>query len=350
MILEKLHDIPEVLPVEVMLALATDVLITLRQLYKNGIPWICRLEHIKMDDDGHIKLIDFGDDEYKHIPFYGKDDEDEAIIMDGECHLDGSYSDKWRYPLSGYIAIMKHLCEKNNIPSENILQAAEASMVTYEYQNLKDVHQPIWFEEYEDIMRTESEKDDPKYGQLVPANRKCEDRADMIYGNIEPWMTEETTWLDIGCNVGWFVFELVIHFDVTGVDFDMEKIQFARMMAEGGNSPAKFLHMDINVDTVLDMPKYDVISVMSMLHLKLVADKDASAFWELFGAIAYKATKAMFFEFPPHSYKLLGLADGKEFMDRVKDIGGFDSVEEIGRTDAGRPMLKCLKGGGSCLK
>jgi SAM-dependent methyltransferase len=239
---------------------------------------------------------------------------------------------------------MIHYCAKNDIPCDNIIQAAEASMVTYEYQNLKDVHQPIWFEEYKDIMRTESEKDDPKYGQLVSANRKCEDRADMIYKNIEPWMTEETTWLDIGCNVGWFVFEFRNYFNIFGVDFDKEKIAFAKMMAEGnGVSVMHFSHMDINVDTVLDMPKYDVISVMSMLHLKLVADKDASAFWELFGAIAYKATKAMFFEFPPHSYKLLGLADGKEFMGKVKEIGEFDSVEEIGHTDAGRPMLKCLK-------
>ncbi|RLA40682.1 MAG: hypothetical protein DRR06_17110, partial [Gammaproteobacteria bacterium] len=113
LVLEKLHDLPETLNDEIMLAVATDVLITLRQLYKNGIPWICRLEHIKMDDDGHIKLIDFGDDPYKSIPFYGKTEAQEAIMTNGDCDSNGNYNMRHLYPLSGYIACMKYLCDKN---------------------------------------------------------------------------------------------------------------------------------------------------------------------------------------------------------------------------------------------
>lgn len=344
LMLEELFPIPEELPVEVMLALATDVLITSRQLYKNRIPWICKKDHIMMDKDGHIKLIDFGDDPYKSIPFYGGiDDDHEAIIHDGVCEEDGTYAARSQTPLSGYVALMKWFCDKNGIPAENILKAAEASMIAYEYQNLKDVHQPIWFEEFSDIMRTESEKDDPKYGQLVPANRDCRDRADMIYENIEPWMTDDTTWLDIGCNVGWFVFEFASHFNMFGVDFDGEKIAFAKMLAEGQDTTAIFYHAEVDIDMVNAMPEYDVISVMSMLHLKLVADKDTEYFWGLLSAISYRTKKMLLFEFPPHSYGLLFCKDAEEFMDNVKRICGFESVEQIGITDAGRPMIKCLK-------
>jgi hypothetical protein len=339
MVLEKLHDIPEYLEPEVMLALATDVLITSRQLYKHGIPWICRKEHIKMDDEGHIKLLDFGDDPYdRPIPFYGKE---EAIIKDGECDISGGYIDRGLFPWSGYLALMKWYCDNNDIPY-NIIEAAEASMVAYEYQNLKDVHHPIWHEEYSDILRTESEKDDPKYGQLVPANRDCNDRADMIYENIEPWMTEETTWLDIGCNVGWFCFEFADHFDMHGIDFDNEKVQFATMLAEGQGSSATFSTWDINLSTVDSLPEYDVISVLSMMHLQLVKDQDPIAFWKLFKAITKKAKKMFIFEFPRHSMGLLNIHP-KFFVQNVKLHGAFTSVEEIGISDAGRAVLKCLR-------
>lgn len=344
LMLEKLYSLPEEFPAEFMLTVATDVLIAMRQLWKLGIPWICRLEHIMISNDGCIKLIDFGDDEYKPIPFYGKNDTEEAIIMDGECFENGLYKMRQHYPLSGYVAIMKHLCEKNNLDL-GIIHEAELNMITYEYQQLKDVHQPIWFAPYTHIQRTESEPGDKNFGQLVPANRKCEDRANMIYENIEPWMTDETTWLDIGCNVGWFCFEFGSHFQMTGIDFDLNKITFAKMMAEGERHPAKFQWGEISLGSPFleDMPEYDVISVMSMLHLKLVEGRDSEAFWELFKAIASKARKVMFFEFPPHSYKHLDIATEIAFNESVILLGGFKSVEKIGVTDAGRPMLKCLK-------
>lgn len=339
MMLEELFPIPDQLPVEVVLTLATDVLIAMRQLYKAGIPWICKKEHIMMDGEGHIKLVDFGDDPYdRPVPFYGNK---EAIIKDGECDINGEYTDRELFPWSGYLAVMKWFCDKNNTPY-SILEAAEASMIAYEYQNLKDVHHPIWHEEYNDIMRTESEEDDPKYGQLVPANRNCNDRADMIYGNIEPWMTEETTWLDIGCNVGWFCFEFADHFDMHGIDFDNEKVQFATMLAEGQGSSAKFSTWDINLSTVDSLPEYDVISVLSMMHLQLVKDPDPIAFWKLFKAITKKAKKMFVFEFPRHSMGLLNIHP-KFFVHNVRLHGAFETVEEIGISDAGRAVLKCLK-------
>lgn len=342
LMLEKLYSLPEEFPAEMMFAIATDVLIAMRQLYKLGIPWICKLEHIMISDDGCIKLIDFGDDPYGGVPFYGCDDKEEAIIMDGDCDQDGRYLNRDINPLSGYVACMKYLCDRNGLPY-NIIEEAESEMIAYEYQALKDVHQPIWFEDYNTVLRTESEPADKDFGKLVPANRECEDRADMIYENIEPWMINNTTWLDIGCNVGWFCFEFGNHFKMTGIDFDEEKIVFAKMMAEGERHSAKFEHMDVNIETVQEMLEYDVISAMSMLHLKLVADKDVGDFWRLLKAIAFKARRLVFFEFPPHSYSLAGAEDAAHFMSMVKNTCGFKSVEQIGVTDAGRPMLKCLK-------
>lgn len=341
LMLEKLYYFPEEFPEAFMLTVATDVLIAMRQLWKLGIPWICKLDHIMISKEGCIKLIDFGDDEYKHIPFYGTHEGEEAILTDGDCDDAGRYICRHNTPLSGYVAVMKYLCNKNNIDLK-VIHEAELNMITYEYQQLKDVHQPIYFEPYTHIARTESEEDDPNFGKLVPPNRKCEDRADMIYENIEPWMTNRTTWLDIGCNVGWFVFEFSPHFNMYGVDFDKEKIEFARMMAEGERADATFNYMDVNIETVQGMPEYDVISVLSVLHLQLVKDKDPMAFWALFREISNKAKKMMLFEFPNHSVGHLNIHP-KKFADNVCFIGGFKTVEQIGTTDIGRPMWKCLK-------
>jgi hypothetical protein len=130
---------------------------------------------------------------------------------------------------------------------------------------------------------------------------------------------------------------------MTGIDFDIEKIMFAKMMAEGERVDVKFEHAEVNLDYVDQMPEYDVISVMSMLHLKLVADKDSAYFWDLLEAISSKVKRMLLFEFPPHSYRLVGASTSEEFMTDVKKNCSFKSVEQIGISDAGRPMLKCLK-------
>jgi hypothetical protein len=342
LVLEKLYPLPTNMSREMMLKVATTTLITMRQLYKLNIPWICRQEHIMVDENMNVKLIDFGDDPYPKIPFYGKTDDEEAILMDGSCDANGLYLQRGTYPLSGYVATMKYLCDKNSL-STDIIYNAERAMITHEYQALKDVHQPIWFPSYEDILRTESEPDDKDFGKLVPPNRECEDRATMFYKAAEPWITKETTWLDIGCNVGWFCFEFSDTCKMTGMDFEGEKIGFAKMLVEGEEGDVEFLHEGVDLDYASAMSEYDIISVMSVMHLKLVKDRDMTNFWDLFRLIASKARKMMFFEFPPHSYGLAGATGGDDFNKMVKVNGGFKSVEVIGKTDAGRPMLKCLK-------
>jgi hypothetical protein len=101
--------------------------------------------------------------------------------------------------------------------------------------------------------------------------------------------------------------------------------------------------MDVNIDTVGTMPEHDVISVLSMMHLQLVKDNDQIAFWDLFRAITAKAKKMFIFEFPRHSYKHLNIIGDEAFVESVKTNGKFKSVEIIGISDAGRPLLKCLR-------
>jgi hypothetical protein len=341
MLLQKLRDLPDVIDSVLMKKIATNSLIALRQLWKYNIPWICKLDHIMMNDEGVPKLIDFNDDPYPEIPFYGDGGSTESIIMLGKCDSKGNYIDRGKTPRSGWIAVMEYLCEKNDI-NKDVLYEAEYAMVEYEYQALENVHQPIYFEPYQNILRTESEVGDPDYGKLVPANRECKDRAKMLMDNLA-LDGPESTWLDIGCNVGWFCFEFIDYYSMTGIDFDKGKIEFATMLAQGEISDAKFIHAEITKEYVEAMPSYDIISALSTLHLKLVADKNINEFEELLTAICSKANSIFIFEFPKHAYGILGVVDVNDFARYVRSIGNFKDVDMIGVSDANRPILKCVK-------
>lgn len=340
MMLQKLRDLQDVIDQPLMSKIATCSLIALRQLYKHDIPWICKLDHIMLNNAGEPRLIDFNDEECPAIPFYGKEGK-EAIIMEGECAPNGQYKQRYTYPRSGWLAVMKYLCEKNSLPFD-CLSDAENAMIAYEYQALENVHQPIYHYPYSSILRRETEKDDPKYGKLVKPNRDCIDRSNIILKNI--LIEEGQTWLDIGCNVGWFCFHFQQWYKMTGVDSDKDKIEFATMLAQGNSSSAKFEASEINLEYVENMPSYDIISALSILHLKLVEDKDKVAFWELFKAVSEKVNDILFLEFPPHAYKLLSLYNTREFIMKVVNNGKFKEVTQIGVSDAGRPVLKCVKG------
>ena len=363
MMLQKLKDLPEVIDRVLMRKIATRSLIALRQLWKHDIPWICKLDHIMLNNAGEPKLIDFNDDPCPAIPFYAKEGE-EAIMMNSVCDSNGIYVDKSRYPRSGWLAIMTYLCQKNGIPT-NVLYEAEYAMVEYEYQHLEDVHQPIYFDQYKDILRRESEKNDPNYGKLVEPNRNCEDRAKMIMDSIDikkvsaPTVQiknyiigqvaerypplRKKTWLDIGCNVGWFCFKFSEHFQMTGVDFDEAKIQFATMLAQDERSSCKFEHAEITLEYVAEMPCYDIISALSTLHLKLIEDKDSTAFWNLLKAICDKVNDIFFFEFPFHAFGYLDINSIEHFTDNIRINGNFKDITQIGVSDANRPVLKCIK-------
>ncbi|KKL05741.1 hypothetical protein LCGC14_2602980, partial [marine sediment metagenome] len=107
---------------------------------------------------------------------------------------------------------------------------------------------------------------------------------------------------------------------------------------------AVFKTAEINLEYVKAMPSYDVISALSTLHLKLVEDRDSYKFWCLFAAISEKVNNTLFFEFPPHAYKVLMVNDTQHLIRMIKADGKFKEVTQIGVSDASRPVLKCVKG------
>jgi hypothetical protein len=318
--------------------------------YNNEITWIPKLDHIGINKYGRVKFVDFGDDPYDCPSFFG---DIEAIVMDGETDLDGNYIMRYTFPLSGFRAIMNHLINNRYVTDmvdvasskrymSNQLVGWERALVVAEYQKLEDVHQPINIEGFEKCLRTESEPDDPKYKTLVAPNRGCKDRADMLRRHLPE--ADGQSWLDIGCNVGWFQFEFASMFQMVGLEQDRAKVEFARLIRGLQNwEDINFVNTKIDIEYADAMPEYDIISAFSILHLKLVADKNAEEFWILLSAICKKVKTVFFFEFPPHAWATTGCVNQDDFMDRVQDIGKFNKVEQIGITDARRPMLKCSK-------
>jgi hypothetical protein len=340
LMLEKLEPLPEKLTGELMCEVIYCTLQLLFYCYNNDITWIPRIDHIGLDKDGFVKFIDFGDDPYDCPAFFG---EGEAVCMDGETDLDGNYIMRYTFPLSGFRAIMNHLIKRSGLV-DTILPPVnwERSLVAAEYQKLEDVHQPVNIEGFETLLRTESEPDDPNYKKLVAPNRGCKDRADMLREHLG--IGENRPWLDIGCNVGWFQFEFAREFQMTGLEKDPAKVEFARLIRGLQNwEDINFVNTKIDIEYADAMPEYDIISAFSILHLKLVADRNAEEFWILIEAICKKVKTVFFFEFPPHAWATTGCVNQDDFMSRVQDIGKFKKVEQIGITDARRPMLKCSK-------
>jgi len=131
LILEKLNKLPDKISKELMVKIINDSLQTLRKLYLKNYDWIARIDHIMIDDDNNIKLIDFNDDVYKKIPFISSTTE--SIIMRGECNKFGAYTKRYNYPYSGWWALMKYLCDRNNYNFDKLFDDAMYNLVVKEY-------------------------------------------------------------------------------------------------------------------------------------------------------------------------------------------------------------------------
>ncbi len=352
LILEKLFDLPEQIDRDYMLEIAVRSLIAARQLYKHKIPWICKLDHIMINKGGQPVLIDFNDDDWdRELQFYSGNDW-EAIIMDGKCDDNGVYLGRNTTPWSGWVACMTYLCEKNSIDVEAILAVAERMLWEYEYQRLENVHQPIYVNGYQETLRRETEKNDPCYGTLVPANRECTDRAVMMQGATQG-MERHGTWLDIGSNVGWFPLYFADKFRTVGLESDKDMVEFAIMQAEFIGSRARFINKDLTLESAHDLVEYDIISALSVIHWSLVKPPEGSSqtsigngkehFLDLLRVLSDKTRKVFFLEFPPYLYHALGVINLDGLMNLVCETGNFASVVNLGSSDARRPMLKCQK-------
>lgn len=353
MILEPLFQISLYKTELQLIDIAIKSLIALRQLYKHGIPWICKLQHIMMDSDGGTKLVDFNDEPWdRDIPFFHHST-GEAIIMNGACSEEGIYKGKDTTPWSGWVACMTHLAIKNGLNIDRILTVALENMWAYEYQQLKNVHQPIYIKRYSHILRTETEKDDPNYRKLVPANRLCTDREKIIFGSLPRGVKNSGTWLDIGCNVGWFCFALESRFKTVGMEADKDMVEFAKMQGEYLGSDAEFINEELTIDSAAKLPVYDIISALSVIHWSLIKPPGGSSqtsigegreyFLELLKTLCLKTREIFYLEFPPYCYGALSETGLDGLIEILYKVGEFTHIEEIGVSDVGRQILRCIK-------
>jgi len=306
-------------PIPAVQPIANQLLQIARELYLEGLSLTASVKHMMLDQDGNIKLIDFNDDNAIRTGFFDKVEGHELK------------------------PVVEDLCKLANMKFDAVWAAAIDTLIETEYAGLDNVHEPIYFDRYKSILRTETDPNDPRYGQRVPANRTCTDRATLIEG----CGLEGKTFLDIGCNVGWFCFWALEHGGVTaarGVDFDNGKIDFARLTAELFMSPADFTHAQVTTEFVEEMPEYDVICALSILHLFFTQHNVSKEYWtELFVGICKKAKSEFIFEVAPEAYIHLGLGDYDQLVAWAQFQGDFDTAEIIGYSTEGRPLISCKR-------
>ena len=93
---------------------------------------------------------------------------------------------------------------------------------------------------------------------LAGTERPCHDR----WAAIEPHLPRRGSFLDIGCQHGYFVFRAAEHgLTAQGVERESIANQVARLLAVGNEiSRASFIRMDVSPETVDDLPSADVVA------------------------------------------------------------------------------------------
>jgi hypothetical protein len=301
--------------------------------------WIAKPSHLLVDALGDIKLVDFNDDVYKKIPFFSTT---EGIITFGLCNDYGVYLGKDVTPYSGYFATIAYYCRKLGVNFEDIIQYPLRQMIEKEYQSLQNVHQPIFFLPFNEYLRRESEEDDPNFGKLVKPNRLCIDRIKLMKAAL-PDSVRGWSYLDIGSNVGWFVFAAEsLGMESTGMEIGKRLVDFSQMIAEVSVSSAKFINKEATPRYIAQMPNYDVISLLSILHL-LVPTNGKEYAISLLREICNKVNKIFFFEIPIWSMESFGITFVEGIQIFLQKIGNFSKTEMIGLSDAKRPFIVCYK-------
>lgn len=203
------------------------------------------------------------------------------------------------------------------------------NFVTKLYQVLKDVHQPVWCWP-KDLMRTEN-------GNMVPPNRECIDRSKMIMRNIG---VGPGTCLDIGCNVGWFSFFMSsLGYETTGIDMDKNKIMFARLISSINEENPTFETAELDLEYAKQMPQYDTILALSILHLPVMYLGMTPDYWlNMFEAICSKVNKTFIFEVSPGLYNYVSHRSVSNVLQKF-----FSNAEVIGISDNKRELIKATK-------
>ena len=316
MVLERLIPLEQVNKAKLINHLPTildDVAWAVRQWYLTGYHWVARPKHVLLNNHNQAKLIDFNDDPESRDGFF-----------DGNKYFD-------------IRQLIESICKIAGVDYEFYLNSTITNLITREYQALQNVHQPIYFSPYDSILRRETDIKDPNYNKLVPANRKCKNRAKII----GPVLDKDSTILDIGCNVGWFCFYLESKGLIpTGIDFDKGKIDFANMIASLFEQKSSFQHMTVNPTTIENFDQFDYIMMLSILHLYILSESlNSTEWWDMIQILSKKIDKAFIFEmaFPPQVRSSLGIPP--TVYSKIKSIGNFQSLEILGRSENGRDIV-----------
>ncbi len=326
LVMEEALPLPRQVSQEKAQEFANDLMIVARRLYLAGHTWVARPKHVGIGTDGRIRIFDFNDDDVRRDVFLP---EDEFLGLNVRRLIDD-------------------LCVGWGYDGKLVAQGAFDHLVEDEYRELVNVHQPICFSQYGHFMRRDL---DTK--KVAPANRKCKDRLGMML----PFLGKGAgrTHLDIGCGVGWFVFQLEREgFVSSGVEYDREKVEFSKMLAGWYKHPVEFETASVDLDYAQSMPEYDVITALSVLHWCLYDSPSGSGqysvgmgmdkFIQFFRLLCEKARQAMVFEIPVHAMRKLGASNAKELGVFAVRHGGFRRAQVIGTSiDAKRPLIGCTK-------
>jgi len=301
--------------------------LTHRQLYIHGLLWIASMNHVMKDAQGNLKAIDFNDDQEHGM----------------------TYTDS--LDPYGVLKTIQTVSDISGKPLNELRDRAFNKLIETEYQSLENVHQPIYFKNFSAFLRTETESDDPLFLKLVPPNRSCIDRADLL----TPILEGIDSALDIGCNAGWFCFWMAEKkIDVTGLDFDFPgihrpeswkngnggKIDFNRMMGEFEKNDAKFVRQKMDIEYARNMKSYDLVIALSILHLLFTQQKIKKDEWiQLFTSICEKVNKIFIMEVPDTMPHHLGETSINSLMLKCNAWGNFRTSHIIGRSEIGRKII-----------
>jgi len=328
LVIEKLDKLPVKLDAEKAKEYIFTVMSTARDLYLRGITWVARIEHLGISKDGKIKVFDFNDDQIHRDEFLPP--------KDSELYC------------TNVMPLLIKLCELWDIDS-NTISCMFIELVKNEYQELVNVHQPIYFDPCKKF-----ERRDPDTKKIQMANRNCLDRYGFLYKKLNDG--KDRSLLDIGSDAGWFCYALQEKgFKTTGVEFDPKKVEFCKMLSGifvSDNEPI-FKDANFNLEYVKKMQNYDVILALSVLHWHLYNAPDGSGqvslglgvqqFTEFFKELTKKANQCLIFEIPHKAILELGLKNHKELCNWAKLNGGFKDCYSIGTSDAKRELIFCEK-------
>lgn len=290
--------------------IATQIREAVDILAELDVGWVALMKHLMQREDGSVVIMDFNDD---------------AEIIESQVE-----------------DLLKEIVEHS---IEKIEEVEE------KYVSLLNVHQPIYFEKYSHILRTETEKNDPTYGRRVPANRKCFDRLEMIKSVVTP---KNLTYLDIGSDVGWFCFAMEdLGAISTGMEADKNKVEFCNFLSNLEMRKSKFITSTITPEAVSTINQYDIISSLSTLHWCLEKPPTGSSqistrvsgggFMNMLVELVRRTKKVFFLEIPPRISPRLGFGTLEGVIDEVCKRGKFSNYRVVGVSDNKRPMIAIFR-------